>query len=163
MSVKEQLVEALKNKKNPKSNPQKWFLPKRRGKKNYEDIGDGLLLQHDIGLSGDKLYRIGYWKFDPKTPGFVHLTGTTRDRKEALRMADQFRGKEFRINPGRNGKHNPPGRRIKIYERVGEIRAQKGPGHRCSRACKAAGHWYVHRFKNKASIYGEKSGKLTIE
>jgi len=39
-------------------NPQKWILPYRRGKKNYEDVGYlPFALEHDIGFSGSKMYR----------------------------------------------------------------------------------------------------------
>ena len=40
---------------NPK---QKWLLPFKRGKKNYEDVGYlPYALGHDIGFSGNKMYR----------------------------------------------------------------------------------------------------------
>jgi hypothetical protein len=40
---------------NPK---QKWLLPFKRGKKNYEDVGYlPYVLGHDIGFSGNKMYR----------------------------------------------------------------------------------------------------------
>jgi len=38
---------------------QKWLLPYKRGKKNYEDIGClPYVLLHDRGFGGDKLYRV---------------------------------------------------------------------------------------------------------
>jgi len=55
---------------------------------------------------------------------------------------------------------NPP--LTKIYERIGEIRAQKGPGHQCSPSCKSANHWYVHKFTSPASVYGTADGKTLI-
>ena len=40
---------------NPK---QKWLLPYKRGKKNYEDVGYlPYALEHDTGFGGDKMYR----------------------------------------------------------------------------------------------------------
>lgn len=40
------------------ANPQKWLLPKKRGKKNYEDVGYlPFALQHDVGFSGAKRYH----------------------------------------------------------------------------------------------------------
>lgn len=37
---------------------QKWILPYKRGKKNYEDVGYlPFALEHDIGFSGSKMYR----------------------------------------------------------------------------------------------------------
>ena len=39
-------------------NPQKWILPHRRGRKNYENVGYlPYALEHDIGFSGSKMYR----------------------------------------------------------------------------------------------------------
>jgi hypothetical protein len=39
-------------------NPQKWLLPKKSHKKNYEDVGYlPYALEHDIGFSGSKMYR----------------------------------------------------------------------------------------------------------
>jgi hypothetical protein len=63
-------------------------------------------------------------------------------------------------NPRRK-EANPP-RRL-IYERIREIVATKGPGHRCDAACRRARHTYVHRFKRKVSIFGLKDGKLAVE
>lgn len=54
---------------------------------------------------------------------------------------------------------NPP---IKIYDRVQEIIAVKGPGHLCDSACKRARHTYRHKFTRQHKIYGNKDGSLTI-
>lgn len=44
---------------------QKWLVPFRRGKRNYEDVGTlPIALEHDRGFGGDKLYRVGIWKTD---------------------------------------------------------------------------------------------------
>lgn len=49
-------------------------------------------------------------------------------------------------------RENPPP--VKIYDRVGSITAQKGPGHKCSAACRRANHWYVHDFTKKIAVWG---------
>jgi len=54
---------------------------------------------------------------------------------------------------------NPP---VKIYDRIKEIVAVKGPGHRCDAACRRARHTYVHKFSSSASIYGMPDGSLVI-
>ena len=54
-------------------------------------------------------------------------------------------------------------RPVQIYSRVKEVIAQKGPGHKCDAACKRAHHMYRHVFKEKAGIYGNPDGTLTIE
>jgi hypothetical protein len=61
--------------------------------------------------------------------------------------------------PGRISKKNPP---VKIYEKLVEIVAVKGPGHPCDAACKRARHTYVHKFTSRPSIYGMPDGSLVI-
>lgn len=67
---------------------QKWVLPFKRNKKNYEDIGVlPYALQHDRGFAGEKLYKLVR-----KLPdgGFVHLLeGTYYDRARAVRALQQ--------------------------------------------------------------------------
>lgn len=61
-------------------------------------------------------------------------------------------------------RRNPDEDATMIYSRVLEIRASKaGMDHRCSDACRRAGHRYVHRFKTRASIWGLPDGSLVIE
>lgn len=57
---------------------------------------------------------------------------------------------------------NPP--ETKIYERVCEIVAIKGPGHKCDAACKRARHTYRHTFSKKHNIgvYGSPDSKKII-
>ena len=57
--------------------------------------------------------------------------------------------------------NNPP---VVIYDKVLNIVARKGPGHRCDTACKRAGHVYEHKFSGKidSEILGNKNGSLTI-
>jgi hypothetical protein len=57
------------------------------------------------------------------------------------------------------GLNNPP---VKIYDRIKEIVAVKGPGHPCDAACRRARHTYVHKFTSGASIYGMPDGSLVI-
>lgn len=54
---------------------------------------------------------------------------------------------------------------VKVYERIEEIIARKGPGHRCDAECRAAGHLYRHKFskRHNARIFGNRDGSLTIK
>jgi hypothetical protein len=52
---------------------------------------------------------------------------------------------------------------VKVYERIKEIIAVKGPGHRCDAACKRARHTYVHRFTRRAGVYGMPDGSLSVK
>lgn len=58
--------------------------------------------------------------------------------------------------------HRKNPRKVEIYRRVGAIIAQKGRGHKCDAACKAANHWYIHKFKTTNPIYGEPGGGISI-
>jgi hypothetical protein len=55
---------------------------------------------------------------------------------------------------------NPP--LTKIYDRILEVYAQKGPGHKCDAACKRANHIYRHKFTGKHAIYGTHDGNMLI-
>lgn len=57
-------------------------------------------------------------------------------------------------------KKNPP---VEVYDRIKEVIAVKGPGHRCDAACRRAGHTYRHKFTSRAGIYGNPNGTLTIK
>jgi hypothetical protein len=67
---------------------QKWLLPFRRTKRNYENIGVlPYALEHDRGFSGDKLYKLVRRLPDG---GFVHLLdGTYYDRARAVKALHQ--------------------------------------------------------------------------
>jgi len=61
----------------------KWFLPFRRGKVNYEDVGHyPLLLQHDRGFTGKAVYRPV--EHQSGTSLFTLLGHYGMTRKEAL-------------------------------------------------------------------------------
>ena len=63
------------------ANSKKWFLPYRATKVNYEDIGAfPLLLQHDRGFSGRKIYRLVRY-FDGR---FIFVSPYGMTRKEAI-------------------------------------------------------------------------------
>lgn len=52
------LAKRDEGKKNPTGPGSKWLLPFKRNKKNYEDVGYlPFALEHDIGFSGNKMYR----------------------------------------------------------------------------------------------------------
>ena len=52
---------------------------------------------------------------------------------------------------------------VKIYDRVLAVTAVKGKGeHRCDDACRRLAHRYIHRFKTKEPLIGNKDGTLTI-
>lgn len=54
-------------------------------------------------------------------------------------------------------------RLVKIYDRVIEIVARKGPGHKCDAECRAANHEYVHNFTGKHGIYGLADKSILIK
>lgn len=55
----------------------KWFIPYKRNRLNYEDVGaDPYYVQHDIGFSGDKLFRAVRWN-GPNSGTFT-LVGEVR-------------------------------------------------------------------------------------
>lgn len=63
---------------NPK---QKWLLPYKRGKKNYEDVGYlPYALQHDVGFGGDKMYRPVKYENGQITVMSSELAGSHYDR-----------------------------------------------------------------------------------
>lgn len=77
---------------------QKWIYPYRRYKKNYEDIGGGLALEHDIGFSGDKLYQVMEIRDSGKAvPDLIYTRlGLFRKRSDAIKAAKTLR----KGNPG---------------------------------------------------------------
>jgi len=55
----------------------KWFLPYKKNRINYEDVGAmPYLVQHDIGFNGDKLFRAVKW--NGPNSGTFSLVGTVR-------------------------------------------------------------------------------------
>ncbi len=105
--------------------------------------------------------RCGYCLTDVPAPAFSpgpeHLVGCPRYRTNAKRGRKTI----GRKNPC--DKANPA--KIKIYEKVLEIIAMKGAGHKCDAACRAAGHIYRHKFSKayNAGVFGAKDGSLTIK
>lgn len=94
--------------------------------------------------------------------------GETRAVKAEARIHAGIRGKGryykgvaegMRDIAAQYGK-NPP--ETKIYERVVEVVAVKGPGHKCDAACKRARHTYVHKFTRKSGVYGSADGSRII-
>lgn len=97
-------------------------------------------------------------KLDKKYPKYTHIISSggaflplQKFKKPKKLSEDIF--KQF--------EENPP--ETKIYERVIEVVAVKGPGHRCDAACKRARHTYVHKFTRKSGVYGSADGsKISI-
>lgn len=60
---------------------QKWLLPFRRNKKNYEDIGVlPYALEHDRGFAGEKLYTLT--ELQKFVGGYIELTKTVKPRRD---------------------------------------------------------------------------------
>lgn len=97
-------------------------------------------------------------------------------RREAARHNKTARGPVSRlrnVSPRRNHRdpllgpkriRNPHGDRVKIYDRVIEVVARKGPGHHCDAECARANHTYIHKFgRRKSGVWGEPDGSLLIQ
>lgn len=71
----------------------KWFLPYKANKLNYEDVGySPYFVQHDIGFSGDKIFRAVKWN-GPNSGTFTlvgepHSAGDTAPYGKRARAAD---------------------------------------------------------------------------
>ncbi|MFA5430375.1 MAG: hypothetical protein WC329_04380 [Candidatus Omnitrophota bacterium] len=112
----------------------------------------------EYGTNPPNWERCGYCLTDVPAPAFApgpeHLPGCPRYRAPEKRR---------RKTIGRKAASNPPC--VKVYERIEEIVARKGPGHRCDAACRAAGHMYRHKFsrRHNAGVFGNSDGSLTIK
>lgn len=71
----------------------KWFLPFRRGKVNYEDVGHyPLLLQHDRGFAGTAIYRpVEHYAEATAPPKFLLFGHYGMSRKAALDWIKEHR------------------------------------------------------------------------
>lgn len=125
-----------------------------------------------------KTYRSRFKKHVPKwlykgftiiesRPGkfdVIDMYGTVKSvagsRESAKADIDRIANEKMRRTNPYKHKQNPP---IEIYSRIKEIIAVKGPGHKCDAACKRAGHTYRHAFKQKAGVYGNPDGSLTVK
>ncbi len=115
---------------------------------DHRDLSDCFSLMHGPWIkTGPRSYKREHGKESYKvgTPNVKVLPG--RSCGNAMRQ------------PGYAAAKNPP---VEIYAKVKEIIAVKGPGHKCDAACKRAGHTYRHTFTEKAGIYGNPDGSLTI-
>lgn len=92
----------------------KWFLPYRRSRLNYEDVGVmPYLVQHDIGFNGDKLFRAVKWN-GPNSGTFslvgeVHSAGDTAGYGKKAKAADTRKAHAKAVADAKQlaGKQNP--------------------------------------------------------
>ena len=92
----------------------KWFLPYRANRINYEDVGaDPYFVQHDIGFSGDKLFRAVKWN-GPNSGTFtlvgeVRSAGDTAGYGQRAKAVDTRKAHAKAVADARRlaGKQNP--------------------------------------------------------
>jgi len=92
----------------------KWFLPYKKNRINYEDIGVlPYLVQHDIGFNGDKLFRVVKWN-GPGSGTFslvgeTHSAGDTAGYGKRATASDTRKARARAVADARRlaGKQNP--------------------------------------------------------
>ena len=112
------------------------------------------------GLTKFQIKRIGSHRavlaFPPgvrhRGMGQVSAILHPKTEKQVARSMRRY-GRKMYLNP----------RAVKVYDRIMEVVARKGPGHKCDAACLRANHTYVHKFKEKAGIYGLPDGSLLVK